>query len=236
MKDKKILIVQLRTNPEIRAHDASSYERLLTGRIAFDIKDATEQSIALADIKHYDGYIIGGSHFMPYQDFPQKSKLYDLVRYAIESKKPFLGVCFGFEILVEVLGGTILHEKARKEFGTLTLKRTANSDGDPLLKNIPPEFVAQEAHESFATELPTNCVLLARGEGVEIQMIRCGTSAIYGTQFHPEMSKENMHERMAMYNRDIQSTYTFGEKDFDVMKESRDSEHIILNFADLVLE
>lgn len=231
---KRILVVQVRNNPTIRDHDASAYHRVIGDRIVFDVKNVTDHSIHLSHIEEYDGYIVGGSHYMTHEDFEQKDELYELTRYAIDSRKPFLGICFGFEILGEVLEGVVVHDPSRKEFGTYTMYVTPDGRDDPLFEGIGDSFLAQEAHESFLRELPANCVHLVRGDNLAIQAMRYGTAHIYGVQFHPELSQKNMHERMGLYNEDDTTTLSFTPESFDLIKDSSESEKIITNFIHMI--
>jgi len=231
---KKLLIVQVRNNPIIRDHDAGAYVRVIGNEIAYDIKNSTESSIDLLDIEHYDGYIVGGSHYMTYEDFPGKEKLFNLTRYAVNARKPFLGICFGFEVLVDVLEGKVVHDALRKEFGTCELKLTTRGVEDPLFAGIPRKFLAQEAHESYVQDLPHDCVQLASGEQTYIQALRLGTGPVYGVQFHAELSKENMHERMRMYNNDPTITLVFTKEDFETIKDTKVTERVVTNFVSMI--
>ena len=234
MTEKKLLVVQVRDNPNIAEHDAGSYSRIIGDSISCDIKNVTSDSLHIDHIEDYDAYIVGGSHYMTHDDFPQKEELYQLIRYAIDTKKPLLGVCFGFQVLAEAAGGTVLHDPTRKEFGSYDITLTPDGQDDPLFKDISKIFVAQEAHESYAPELPPNCIHLGHSENIAIQAFRYGNNKIYGVQFHPELSLENMHERMKMYNSGPVTTFFFHDEVFESIRESRDSEKVITNFIDLV--
>ena len=115
------------------------------------------------------------------------SKL-DFIKYEIEwinvvleSKKPFLGICLGAQMLIKNLGGIVKHnnEKSSK-IGFFDINPT--SDGADLFHNQKTFFYWH--NEGFT--LPNCCKLLAKGQGFKNQAFQCNSS--YGIQFHPEVN------------------------------------------------
>src|SRR5215471_7036107 len=54
-----------------------------------------------------DGYLATGSRFSAYDDESWIHELKNFVRQIHKTKKPFVGVCFGHQILAESLGGNV---------------------------------------------------------------------------------------------------------------------------------
>lgn len=231
--EKRLLLLQVRTNPLIRDHDAVVFERVLGSCVSYDVRNVTEHEIRPEDADAYDGYIVGGSHYMTHHDFQGKRELYDLMRRALSKKKPLLGVCFGFQVLAEVAGGTVVHDVSKKEFGSYPMMLTEAGKRDMLFDGFDERFLAQQAHESYASVLPDSVELLATGDFITNQAFRHKDAPVYGVQFHPELSREGMFERMSLYNKE-DGTFVFPQETFERIKNTKESEAVISNFVSLL--
>ena len=112
----------------------------------------------------------------------------DFIKYEIEwinvvlkSKKPFLGICLGAQMLIKNLGGIVKHnnEKSSK-IGFFDIQPT--TAGIELFNNQKTFFYWH--NEGFT--LPSCCKLLAEGQEFKNQAFQCNAS--YGIQFHPEVN------------------------------------------------
>ncbi|WP_309229540.1 glutamine amidotransferase [Oscillatoria sp. FACHB-1407] len=110
----------------------------------------------------------------------------DWIETALESGKPYLGICLGAQLLARVLGATVSpHPEGMTEIGYFPIQPTPA--GQPLFST--PMQVYHWHREGF--ELPSGSVLLATGDTFANQAFRFGKNA-YGVQFHPEMTHEIM--------------------------------------------
>lgn len=111
----------------------------------------------------------------------------DWIPMALESGKPFLGICLGCQMLAHVLGGRVwLHPEGLHEVGYYPVLPTA--EGADLFED---PFHAFQWHRD-AFEVPESCALLARGgDAFENQAFQYGTNA-FGVQFHPELTPATM--------------------------------------------
>ena len=87
----------------------------------------------------------------------------------------------------------------RREFGTYSIQLAAAGRQDPLLEDFPPAFAVQLGHQDFVAELPPGVVGLASSDLCQHQIIRVEGQPAYGTQFHSEMTHEDMRGRLAVY-------------------------------------
>ena len=98
---------------------------------------------------------------------------------AVESGKPFLGICLGAQLLARALGAEIsAHPTGRHEIGFTRILPTTS--GNAVFDG--PLNVYQWHAEGFT--LPSGAQLLASGETFENQAFRYGQAV--GVQFHPE--------------------------------------------------
>lgn len=133
--------------------------------------------------------------------------------------------------MVEALGGKIEKDLSQQEFGTFKLRLTKKGSKDKLFSFLLKSFYAQQGHQWSATHLPKNAELLVQGNKCFIQTIKVKYSNIYGIQFHPELTKRNMIERVNLYAKLGQDSYVFNKK---LLKDSPEAFKIISRFVDLI--
>ena len=103
------------------------------------------------------------------------------LKKVIESKVPFLGICFGAQLLAKYLGSEVkTNSKGMSEIGFYKIKPT--EIGKELFKFQ--DTFYQFHSEGF--ELPTGCELLARGDMFNNQAFKYKNC--YALQFHPEVN------------------------------------------------
>lgn len=187
----KILLIQIREEPWKVEWDRKSF---LAGT---GLKDEELKSINIVDgslsPEDFDGYeaaIIGGSKFGVYDDIPNKNALKDFIKKAAKSGLPVLGICFGAQLVAESLGGKVITDFERNEFGTFEIQKTEQGIDDFLLEGLPKKFLAQCSHNDRIVLMPNGSVCLAKSARCPIQAFKIPGTKIYGIQFHPERSKE----------------------------------------------
>ena len=106
---------------------------------------------------------------------------------------PVLGVCYGQQVLVRHLGGTV--EAAReREYGPAEL-RVADAL-DPLFDGVPAVSTVWMSHGDRVTALPEGFRVLATSENSPFAAIRHDSRPLYGIQFHPEVSHTEAGRRL----------------------------------------
>lgn len=231
---RPVLLIQFRVNTAVAAHEAACFARECAragismetinlcagGRLSHDTEF----------LQRYRGCIAGGSHYSPLDDFPERREAIDLVHKITSEDLPFLGVCFGFELLVHTLGGTIVHDPVRAEFGTNEITLTPKGEHDPLFSGLPRRFWVQHGHECLADSLPPTVISLAQNSTAPYQAVRMNGKRVWGVQFHPELSRDDMHHRMDLYaGTEIAETY-FGAERRQHVKESPYAQRVLENF------
>jgi GMP synthase-like glutamine amidotransferase len=132
-----------------------------------------------------------GSEFAAFDDsVPFIHRESELIRQAAKHDVPFLGLCFGGQLMARVLGGRSFRA-GRSEIGWLTVRTK-----DPDLIPEGPWF--QWHFDTFT--LPPGAKLLADSE-VGPQAYVIGRSL--GLQFHPEVTPEIMDSWVRAYRHEL---------------------------------
>jgi GMP synthase-like glutamine amidotransferase len=132
-----------------------------------------------------DAYLTTGSRLSAYDDVDWIHALKDFMRRIHESKKPFIGVCFGHQLIAEALGGKV--SRAATGWG-------AGVHGVEVVRHelwMRPEgssCALQYMHQDQVERLPEDGVVIGRSDHCPVAIFRAGDSTL-GMQAHPEFPK-----------------------------------------------
>ena len=129
----------------------------------------------------------------------------DSLRLVHTSGTPTFASCWGFQALARAMGGTVQHMPERAEVGTLPIHLTDAAVADEVFGSTPNPFAGQLGHEDFVTELPPGTTELARTER-SVQAFRFDGLPVYCTQFHPELNRADLEQRLAAYPEYVELT------------------------------
>ena len=133
-----------------------------------------------------DAYVCTGSRWSVYEDVAWIHALKTFVRRSYQVGKPFIGICFGHQMMAEALGGKV--EKSDYGWGV----------GIQTVEIIKPEAWMQPPqtalklhymHQDQVTRLPENSVVLGCSEHCPVAAFRVGNTML-GIQAHPEFTNE----------------------------------------------
>lgn len=96
---------------------------------------------------------------------------------------PILGVCYGMQVITQMMGGKVLPSKER-EFGRSELFIDNNKD---LFFNLPTNITCWMSHSDEIKTLPPGFVKLAHTLNATYAAFANKQKKIYGVQFHPEV-------------------------------------------------
>ena len=136
------------------------------------------------DVENYEAVInLGCPHsVIEYQQHQFVQKLYSYVANVVRIDKPYLGICFGAQILAKVLGAAVMPNDV-KEIGTYEIRLTEDGIKDSLFQNIPNRFHAFHWHgDTF--NIPFGAAPLATSTDCTNQAFR--KNKTIGIQFHFE--------------------------------------------------
>ncbi len=97
--------------------------------------------------------------------------------------KPVLGICYGFQVTVQLLGGRVAQAE-RAEYGTATFVQDARS---PLFAGVPKRFRAWMSHGDEVQALPEGWQRVAHTSNCAFAAARHATQPFHLIQFHPEV-------------------------------------------------
>ena len=131
----------------------------------------------------FDGFVVTGSRASVYWDREWIGRLKEWVGDALEAGVPALGVCYGHQLLADVLGGSV-ESMGEYEIGY----RTVEQDGDNrLLEGVGEEMTVFTTHSDHVQEAPPGATVFARNE-YGVHGFR--KDHAFAVQFHPEYDME----------------------------------------------
>jgi GMP synthase (glutamine-hydrolysing) len=160
-----------------------NFRRELDASLAeFDATDGT-----VPDGFDYDGAVVTGSRASVYWDDDWMQPVKEWVDEAIDRGIPFLGVCWGHQLLADVLGGTVA-DMGVYEVGYSEIEHTGDSR---LFDGIDETFTAFTSHSDAVAELPPGAEPLAENDYSNHGF---RTDRVFGVQFHPEYDIETARD------------------------------------------
>jgi len=198
----RFLLLQVR-NPDdpMRHHEVQSFSRCfgcMPDRIeVFDLLSGAPSS---AELARADVVLLGGSgDYSVARGGPWLPAALDAMIALYETKKPTFASCWGFQALARALGGEVVTDHALAEVGTIWLELTPEGVSDPVFGPLGRRFQVQIGHEDIVTALPAQATLLASSDRVENEAFRLEGAPIYATQFHPEIDRRGLIDRLQSY-------------------------------------
>ncbi|WP_222915577.1 type 1 glutamine amidotransferase [Natrinema sp. SYSU A 869] len=160
-----------------------NFRRELDASLAeFDATDGT-----VPDDFDYDGAVVTGSRSSVYWDDDWMAPVKKWVGDAIDRGIPFLGVCWGHQLLADVLGGTVA-DMGAYEVGYSEIEQTADSR---LFDGIDDTFTAFTSHSDAVAALPSGAEPLAENDYSNHGFRK---DRVFGVQFHPEYDMRTARE------------------------------------------
>ncbi len=135
----------------------------------------------------YDAVVVSGSRSSVYDEEAWIQPTKTWVREAIDRGLPCLGVCWGHQLLADVLGGDVEHMGAY-ELGYSEIERVGDSR---LLEGVSRRFTCFTSHEDEVTALPPGARPLAENEYSNHGFRK---DRVFGVQFHPEYDQKTARE------------------------------------------
>jgi GMP synthase (glutamine-hydrolysing) len=198
----RYLLLQTRNAADpMRAQEVRCFARMLDCEPSdIEVFDLLASALSVNTLRHADMILLGGSgHYSAAGEGLWLERALDALRDIHRFAKPTFASCWGFQAMSRAMGGCCVNDLPNAEVGTIDLTLTDAGRADPLFGSLSPVFAAQAGHEDRVIELPSDAVLLASSARVPEQAFRFAGRPIYCTQFHPELDRAAMLERLVAY-------------------------------------
>lgn len=178
-----------------RVREASVYSEIVHHDISADEVKA----------KNPAAIILSGGPASVYEDGSPK-----LDPKILELGIPVLGICYGFQILAQTLGGRV-DKTGKREYGATKL---AISNAGVLLAEQPDLQVCWMSHGDQVMQAPKDFDVLASTETTPVAAFESKAKKIYGVQWHPEVKHseqgQKVLENFLYKGAGIEPTWTSG--------------------------
>ena len=109
---------------------------------------------------------------------------------------PTLGICYGFQIMAQQLGGEVA-KTGRREYGSTRIRRSGPAS--TFLDGQPDEQTAWMSHGDSVVRAPEGFEVLASSDATPVAAFASDARRLYGVQWHPEV-KHSAHGQAVLEN------------------------------------
>jgi len=225
------------------AQEVGCFARMLDCQLSdIDVFDLLGSAAPGDQLHAADMILLGGSgHYSAAsepgspQPQPWLERALDTMRELHRIAKPTFASCWGFQAMARALGGQCVNDLPHAEVGTIELHLTEAGRNDPLFGGLPPVFAAQAGHEDHVVELPPDAVLLASSDRVAEQAFHFKGKPIYCTQFHPELDRAALLERVIAYPEYVVRIARVPFEEFiESVRETPESNSLLRRFVEMI--
>lgn len=161
-----------------------------------------ENGEVLPDVEACSGVIVTGSHAMVTDRLPWSVAIAAWIPSLVEAAVPFLGICYGHQLLAHALGGHVGFHPSGRETGTVNVHLLPDSSADKLFHTLPSPFKAHASHAQTVLSLPQGAIRLASNSFEPNHAFRFGSCA-WGVQFHPEYDARIMESYIVQREKEL---------------------------------
>ena len=232
------LLLQIR-NPDdpMRDHERLAFTRAL--EIDSDhctTLDLLTESLSSNQLAAADVVLLGGSgDYSATGEGEWLDRALDVLRRLVDARQPTFASCWGFQAMARATGGTVINSPDTAEVGTHQLFVTTAGRDDPVLGSLGQSFLAQMGHEDCVSVLPENSTLLAFSQRNTHQAYRINDAPIYCTQFHPELTRDDLYLRVQAYPQYVERIAGMPAEEFiATLEETPGAESLLRRFVETV--
>jgi GMP synthase (glutamine-hydrolysing) len=165
------------------AHEAADTRRNFRRELDADLVEFHCPSGEVPEGLRYDGFVVTGSRASVYWEREWIGRLKTWVGDAIGAGLPALGVCYGHQLLADVMGGRV-EAMDEYEIGYRTVEQDRRNQ---LLDGVDDDFTVFTTHSDRVVEAPPGATVFARND-YGIHGFR--KDRVFTVQFHPEYDME----------------------------------------------
>ncbi len=236
LSDIRVLLLQVRERVDVERQERACFiERCGIEPEQLDALNlAVDPVVPQSRVDEADVVMVGGAGiYSATKDYAFTQPLLDTLLSIVQAGKPYFGACWGHQMLVRALGGSVITDESKGEVGTHEVELTDAGQADPLYADLPRRFSAHMGHMDYAVSLPAGAVELARSSVCPNQAMRLPGKPIYGTQFHSELSAKRLAERLAIYQEIYIPEHDEFERIQQTPKATPDADGILRRFLEM---
>lgn len=136
--------------------------------------------IAAKDLESFCGIIFSGS---PFSCLAEGSPRFDPAILTLG--KPVLGLCYGHQLLMKMLGGSVGKGGVHGEYGRASMRVEGTS---PLFAGLDVQEPVWMSHGDMVTALPRGFSVIGKTTDCAYTAVASEEKRMYGLQFHPEVT------------------------------------------------
>jgi GMP synthase (glutamine-hydrolysing) len=121
-------------------------------------------------------------------------------RAVLDLGVPTLGICYGMQLMTEMLGGR-LGRSAHREFGHAIVRREPGASR--MFKDIPDELKVWASHGDFVAAAPPGFTVCATSNNAPVAAMEAPELGYYALLFHPEVAHTDR-------GKDLLRNFAFG--------------------------
>lgn len=236
-----ILLIQVRdADDPMKAQEVECFRSAMQcERGQMEIFDLTAgRPLTETQLRRSDLVVIGGSgNYSVAQGGPWWDAAADNMAQLHDRSKPLFASCWGFQALAQALGGFVVTDPSRAEVGTIEVFVTDAAHDDPVFHSVGPNLLVQAGHQDIVESLPDDAVCLASSDRVTNQAFTFPDKPIYGTQFHPELDRRALLERVRAYPHYVEEIAGMSVDEFvKHCEETPDSMALLRRFIALITQ
>ncbi|HHB91472.1 MAG TPA: type 1 glutamine amidotransferase [Anaerolineae bacterium] len=236
----KLLLLQARRAEDPARHEerVSFAKRLRVPLDAIVPYDLLQGPPSLEKVRAHKAVLVGGSGEFDVSkwNLPHQDATLQRLREIVDLGLPMFASCFGFQLMVQALGGNIVNDPDTTEIGTFPIYLTEAAKNDELFGILPDEFMAQLGHKERAEVMPPGVITLAYSDKVAYEAMRIPGKPIWATQFHPELDLEDHLVRFRRYLHIYAHLFTEEQiqEMLDSFQPSPETEKLLPRFMEIV--
>jgi GMP synthase (glutamine-hydrolysing) len=170
----------------------AQYAQLIARRVreAGVYSEIVPHSITAAEIRAKDpvAIVLSGGPSSVYEPGSP-----DLDRRILGMGIPVLGICYGFQVMAQQLGGEVAKTGAR-EYGSTKVRLVG--DGGIVLNGQPARQTAWMSHGDSVVRAPEGFEVLAASDSTPVAAFADDERRLYGVQWHPEVRHTQHGQRV----------------------------------------
>lgn len=192
-----------------------------------------EHGAALPSAGECAGVVVTGSHSMVTDDLPWSIGIEVWIPSLLEARVPFLGICYGHQLLARSVGGEVGFLSGGREIGTVEIRLEPGHGRDALFRKVPRRFHVHTAHSQTVVRLPGGAARLAANPREPNHAFSLGGSA-WGVQFHPEYDAEIMRSYIREQAGELESEGLSARELLPAVAETPSAARVVRNFAGII--